>query len=81
MLDLLAAIFGYEGDGELSLARDAEISGAVLVTECVTANDDWLGPVWNQARNVRDDDRLAEDNSTEDVADGSIRGLPHFFET
>ena len=47
----------------------------------MTANDDWLGPVWNQARNVRDDDRLAEDNSTEDVADGSIRGLPHFFET
>ena len=57
-----------------------EVGGAVLVAERVTADDDRLVPAGHQARDVRDDDRLAEDDAAEDVADRAVRALPHLLE-
>ena len=57
-----------------------EIGGAVLVTECVTTNDDRLVPAGNETRDVRNDDGLAEDYAVEDVTNGAVRRLPHLFE-
>ena len=36
--------------------------------------------MWNQAWNVADNDGFAEDNATENIADRSIRRLPHTLE-
>ncbi len=46
----------------------------------MTADDDRLRPGWHQARDVADDDRLAEDDTTEDVADGAVWRLPHLLQ-
>ena len=46
----------------------------------MTADDDRLGPARDQARHVRDHDRLAEHDAAQDVADRAVRRLPHFLE-
>ena len=38
----------------------------------VTADDDGLGPAGDEAGHVRADDRLAEHDTAEDVADGAV---------
>lgn len=35
---------------------------------------------WNDARDVGDHNRLAEDGSVENVSDGAIGALPHLLE-
>ncbi len=79
--DRLRPVIRGELHGELALAGEAEVGGAVLVTEGVTTDDDRLVPSGNQTRDVRDDDRLAEDHAAEDVADRAVGRLPHLFET
>lgn len=81
MLDRCAAVLRRVGDHHLAGAGDLEVCGAVLVAECVTADDDRLGPARNESRNVGDDDRCAEDRAAENVADRSVRGTPHLLET
>ena len=39
-----------------------------------------LGPAGNQTRNVAHHDRLAENGSAENIADGAIGGLPHLLQ-
>ena len=46
----------------------------------MTADDDRLVPAGHEARDVGDDDRLAEDHAAEDVADRAVRALPHLLE-
>jgi hypothetical protein len=46
----------------------------------MAADDDRLGPAGNEARNILADDRLAEDDAAQRVADGAVRGLPHLLE-
>ena len=45
----------------------------------MATNHDWLCPVRNQTRNIADNDWLTEDYSAEDVADCSVRRLPHLL--
>ena len=72
------------GRGELDLdgagLSNNIILAAVLITESVSSNDDWLGPAWYAPRNVRDDNRLSEDRAVKDVPDGSIGTPPHLLE-
>ena len=63
-----------------ALAGEAEVGRAVLVAEGVAADDDGPGPAGDEARDVAADDRLAEDDAAEDVADGAVRRLPHLLE-
>ena len=67
-------------DGELALAGHAEVGGAVDVAIGVAADDDRLGPARHEPRHVAADDRLAEDDAAQNVADGAVRRLPHLLE-
>jgi len=51
-----------------------------LVTVGVAADDDGLLPAGDNARDVLDDDGLAEDGTAEDVPDGSVGAGPHLLE-
>ena len=46
----------------------------------MAADDDRVRPSRDQPRHVRHDDRLAEDDAAEDVADRSVGRLPHLLE-
>jgi hypothetical protein len=46
----------------------------------VAADDDRLGPAGHQAGDVRADDRLAEHDAAEDVADGPVGRAPHLLQ-
>ena len=79
MLDGLGAVFGSEGDGELTGAGNLEVGGLVLVAERMTGDDDGLCPTRDQPGDVAHDDRFAENGASENIADGAIGGLPHFL--
>ena len=79
VLDLLAVLAGPL-DGQLALAGDPEVRGAILVAEGVAADDDGLGPAGDQPRDIAADDGLPEDHAAEDVADRAIRRLPHLLQ-
>lgn len=77
---LLSSIISLEDNFKGSWLVHSEISGFVLISKGVPADDDWLLPSWNEARDVLDDDRLPEDCTVEDVSDGAIGTLPHLLE-
>ena len=79
MLDLLA-VLADPFHGQLALARDLEVGRLILVAEGVAADDDRVGPAGDQPRDVGDDDRLAEDDAAQDVADRAVGRLPHLLE-
>ena len=58
-----------------------EVRRLVLIGVRVATNHNWLGPTRHQLRNVRHDDRLAENHTAKDVANGAVRTLPHFLES
>src|ERR1019366_10729789 len=78
--DRLTAVPGGGGEGQLARPGDHEVGRAILIAEGVTADDDRLGPAGNQAGDVRDDDRLAEDDPAEDVADRSVGRAIHLLQ-
>ena len=61
------------GDRHRAFAGHLEIRGLVLIAVRVAADDDRLRPSRHQARDVRHDDRLAEDHAAQNVANGSVR--------
>ncbi len=65
---------------QLAGAGDAEVGRVILVAEGVTADDDRVGPARDQARDVGDHDRLAEDDAAQDVADRAVGRFPHLLE-
>src|SRR4029453_4060355 len=80
MRNRLTAVFGGKSDRQLTCAGHLEVRRFVLITMGVAADHDRLGPVWYQPRDVGDDDRFAEDDATQDVADGAIGRCPHLLE-
>ena len=80
MANGLAPIRRLEADGEFAFAGDHEIRCTVLVAERVTADHDGPRPARHQPWHICDDDRLAEDGSVENVADGAVGRTPHFLE-
>ncbi len=79
-LHRLAAVLGRVGHGQLPLPRHDQVGRPVLVAEGVTADHDRLGPARDQARHVRDHDRLAEDDPAEDVPDRPVGRAIHLLE-
>ena len=53
------AIVAFKLDGQLACGREPEVGCAILITEGMTADHDWLGPARHQARYVLTDDRRA----------------------
>ena len=74
------AVFADEFDRELTGAWNFEIGGFVLVSKGMTADDDRLGPAWNQTRHVGADDWLPEHHATQNVADRAVWRLPHLLQ-
>jgi hypothetical protein len=80
-LELLnSAVISSEGHFELSRFGDNKVSGSVLVTVSVSADDDRFLPAGDEPGDVIDDDWLSEDSTIQDVSDGSIGTLPHLLE-
>ncbi len=65
----LAAILGRIHQLELPRAGRDKVRRTILVAERMTADDDGLMPPRNGPRDALEDNRLAEDCATEDVAD------------
>jgi hypothetical protein len=55
-------------------------AGLVLIPKAVTGDHDGLIPVLHDPRDVRADDRLAEDRPVQDVSDGPVRRRVHPFQ-
>src|SRR3546814_8942333 len=70
----------FEDQAQLAGAGDAEIGRLILVAECVTADDDRVGPAGDEARDVLHHDRFAEHDAAQNVADRAVRRLPHLLE-
>lgn len=80
MGDWLSSVGWGESQSELSLALNLEVGGLVLVTEGVSANNNWLSPLGAESWNVVDDDWLSENGSSQKVSDGSVRRFPHLLQ-
>ncbi|KAH3688046.1 hypothetical protein WICPIJ_000971 [Wickerhamomyces pijperi] len=56
------------------------VGGSVLIPECVTANDDWLFPLWDDSRDRVDDDWFSKHGPTKNVSDGTVWRFPHLLQ-
>ena len=63
---------GEFNNGSLLELVEVTAVNIVLIAKGVTADDDWLGPAWNQTWNVAANDWFAEDNATKNVADCAV---------
>ena len=75
-----SSVISLKDDLKSSRFVDCEISGFILVSEGVSANDDGLLPSWDQLRDIFDHDGFSEDSAVEDISDGSVGALPHLLE-
>lgn len=76
----LASVGWGELDFDGAWLVDKVILAAVLVSESVSSDDDWLDPAWYATRNIIDDDGLSEDGTVENVSDGAVWTLPHLLQ-
>ncbi len=51
-----------------------------MIAKGVTADHDRLGPVRYQTGHVFADDRFTENDAAQNIADGAVWRLPHFFQ-
>src|SRR6202011_437172 len=63
-----------------AFAGNLEIGRAILVAECVAADDDRPRPAGHEARNILANNRLAEDHAAENVAERAVRRFPHLLQ-
>lgn len=69
-----------EGHLQFSWLIDQEIGRAILISEGMSSNDNWLSPPGNQSGNVADQNRLSEDSSVKNVSNSAVGRFPHSFE-
>lgn len=77
---LFRTIISFESDLKSTRLLDNEVSGFVLISKSVSANDDGFLPSWDESGDVADNNRLSEDSPVENISDGAVGTLPHFFE-
>jgi hypothetical protein len=73
------SVFGSEGDFVFTRSVNNEISGSVLITVSVSADNDGLSPSGDELGDVLADDGFSEDSTVEVVSDGTIGRFPHFL--
>lgn len=59
---------------------ESVVLGTILVTVCVSADDDGRSPTWDETRDIADDDWLTEDSTIQNVSNRTVGGLPHLLE-
>jgi len=75
-----ATIFRGESDINGTRLGDNIVLAAVLITESVSSDNNWLSPAWNATGDVGDNNRFSEDSAIEDVSDGTVGASPHLLE-
>ncbi len=78
--DVKVLLGTLEVSGKFTGFWDKEISAVVDITEGVSTNDNWLGPVVDESWDVFAENWLSEDGSSKIISDGSVGWFPHFFE-
>jgi len=76
----IESVISLEVSRKLTSSRHQEVSAVILISESVSADNDRLGPVVDQSRDVLDDDWFSKDGSVKVISDGSIGALPHLLE-
>ena len=79
-LDRLTTALWSEAHLECATLLDDSISCSVLVTKCMSSNDNGLSPPGHQPGNVLDNDGLSEDSSIELVSNRAIGAFPHLLQ-
>ena len=79
MGDGFAAISRLKSHGQFAWPWHKKISCPVLIAKGMAANDNGFFPAGNQAGNIVADDGLAKDRAANNIADGAVWRLPHFF--
>ena len=74
------AIFAHEFHRQLTGAGHQEICRLVLVAKGMPPDHNRIGPTGHKAGHVFTDDRRAEHNAAQNVADRAVGRTPHLFE-
>lgn len=53
------------------------ILASILITKCMSSNNDWLYPAWNESGDVWDNDGLTEYCTIKDISNCTVRAFPH----
>ena len=77
----ILAIVAIKDQTQCARARYQCVSCAILVTKGMATDDNRIGPARNQAGNILDHNGFTKYNAAQNVADGAVRRLPHFFQT
>lgn len=81
-IDLHSLLFSFivpENDFKSSRFINCEIGSSVLITKCVSSNNDGFFPSWDESWNVFNDDWFSKNGSVQNVSDGTIGTFPHVF--
>ena len=70
--DVKVLLGTLEVSGKFTCFWDKEISAVVDITEGVSTNDKWLGPVVDESWDVFAENWLSEDGSSKIISDGSV---------
>lgn len=60
---------------------DNIVLAAILITECVSSNNNGGGPSRHETRDVGNDNWFSKNCSVQDVTDSSVGTAPHFLES
>ena len=71
---------GGEGDIDGTGLSNDVVLATVLVTKSVTTNNNRLGPAWDTAGDVGNNNGLSEDGTVKNVSNGSVGTSPHLLE-
>ena len=80
VLNRFRPIVGSEGQRDGARSRNLKVSRTVLVAECVSTDNDRLGPSGDEARNVVNNDWFTEDNATKNIANRAVGATPHLLQ-
>ena len=77
---LLSSIISSKNDFKCSRLINSKVCCFILISKCMSTNDDWFCPSRNQSGNIFNNNRLSEYCSIKNVSNGSIWTFPHFFQ-
>ena len=73
------AIIWCEFNFNLSWFCDNIILAPILISECMSTNNDGLCPSWDKSWDVRNDDWFSEHGSIKNVSNSSVGRSPHLL--
>lgn len=74
---LFFSLIVSENNFKGSRSVHSEIGSSVLVTKCVSSNNNGFFPSWDKSWDVFNDDWFSKNGSVQNISDGTIRTFPH----